>query len=39
MEQTEDKIRMNKKGFIGKVVLLILALIGLYFVLKYFGVL
>ena len=33
------KIKMNKKGLIGKIVLLILAIIGVYFLLKYFGVL
>jgi len=33
-----DRMVMNKKGFIGKLVIFILALIGAYFVLKYFGV-
>ncbi len=31
--------KMNKKGFIGKIVLVVLAVIGGYFLLKYIGVL
>ena len=31
--------RMNKKGLIGQLVLLVLAIIGGYFLLKYYGVL
>jgi hypothetical protein len=30
--------KMNKNGFIGKLVLIILAVIGGYFLLKYFGI-
>lgn len=30
--------KMNKKGFIGKLVIIVLAVIGGYFLLKYFGV-
>jgi len=29
---------MNKKAFIEKIILLILALIGVYFLINYFGV-
>jgi len=32
------KNKMNKKGFIGQLVLIVLAVIGGYFLLKYFGV-
>jgi len=33
------KNKMNKKGIIGKLIVIILAVIGVFFLLKYFGVL
>ena len=33
------KQKMNKKGSLGRIILFILAIIGGYFLLKYFGIL
>jgi len=32
-----DKMRMNKKGLVGKIIIMVLAVTGGYFLLKYFG--
>ena len=39
MVKIKEIRKMNKKGVIGQLVILILAVVGGYFLLKYFGIL
>ena len=39
LEKIGDKNKMNNNGLIGQIVLILLVVIGGYFLLKYFGLL